>query len=123
MLFTRANRGFTLVEVMVSLGIFMVASMGLLPLLLSGLKVNHDNSLHGQARRLAGELMAELQVADYAGLAGVSEEPLLIGDIELERRVEQNAPLAGQSLITVTAFWQQQGQTHRYQLQTTRSEP
>lgn len=119
----KETKGFTLVEVMVSLVIFLVASMGLLPLLIASLQVNHDNSLHAQARRLAGEVMAQLQVVDYANLMMVADEPLLLGDIELQQQVEQNQPQFDQSRITVTARWQKQGRTHRYQLQTIRSAP
>ena len=117
------DKGFTLVEVMVSLVIFMVASMGLLPLLMINLQVNHDNSLNAQARRFASEVMAELQVVDYARLATVGETPLLFADIEIQPQVEQNIPRFNQSRITVTAHWQKQGRTHRYQLQTIRSAP
>jgi prepilin-type N-terminal cleavage/methylation domain-containing protein len=115
--------GFTLVEVMVSLVIFMITSMGLLPLLLTSIQVNHDNGRNAQARRLAGEVMAELQVIDYAGLLLAAEVPLLVGDIEVQPLVERNVPHTGQSMITVSAVWQQRGQSHRYQLQTVRTAP
>jgi prepilin-type N-terminal cleavage/methylation domain-containing protein len=117
------EKGFTLVEVMVSLMIFLITSMGLLPLLMSNLQVNHGNSLHMQAQRLAGEMMAELQVLDYAGLATVAEEPLLVAGVEIQQQIEANVPQHDLSRITVTASWQQQGKTHRYQLQTIRSAP
>ena len=119
----RRGKGFTLVEVMVSLVIFLIASMGLLPLLMSNLQVNHGNSVHAQAQRLAGEVMAELQVIDYAGLALVASEPLAIEGLEVLQQVEQNLPQLDQSRITVTARWQQQGRTHHYRLQTIRSAP
>lgn len=119
----REGKGFTLVEVMVALVIFLIASMGLLPLLLSNLQVNRGNSLHVQAQRLAGEAMAQLQVVDYASLSMVPAEPLLAGEIELNRRVEVNQPMSNQSRITVTAHWQQRGHSHSYQLQTIRSAP
>ncbi len=115
--------GFTLVEVMVSLLIFMIASMGLVPLLITNLQVNHGNSLHAQAQRLVGEAMAELQVVDYASLTVVANEPLLVAEVEIQQEVEQNRPQPDQSRITVTALWQQQGRSHRYQLQTIRSAP
>ena len=117
------KKGFTLVEVMVSLVIFMITSMGLLPLLLTSIQVNHDNGRNAQARRLAGEVMAELQVIDYAGLLLAAEVPLLVGDIEVQPLVERDVPHTGQSRITVSAVWQQRGQSHRYQLQTVRTAP
>ena len=117
------EEGFTLVEVMVSLVIFMITSMALLPLLVGSLRVNHDNSRNAQARRLASEVMAELQVVDYAGLAQATETPLLVSDIEIQPQVEPAVPQSGQSRITVSAIWQQRGQKHRYQLQTVRSAP
>ena len=57
--------GFSLVEVLVALAIFLIASMGLVSLLLTGLRAGQNNALHGQARRLGGEAMAVLQSADY----------------------------------------------------------
>jgi len=119
----RGGQGFTLVEVMVSLVIFLVASMGLLPLLLSNLQANQSNRLHAQVRRQVGEVMSELQGVDYASLATLPNGPLLFGDIEIMQRVEQNLPQPDQSRITVTAHWQQQGRSHSYQLQTIRSAP
>lgn len=119
----RGDKGFSLVEVMVSLVIFLITSMGLLPLLITNMQANQGNSLHAQARRLAGEIMAELQVVDYAGLAMIADEPLLVANIAIQQQVEQNLPQLDQSRITVTARWQQQGRTHAYQLQTIRSAP
>lgn len=115
--------GFTLVEVLVSLLVFLVASMGLVPLLITSLQANTDTGLHGQARRLVGAVMAELQVIDYAGLATVHDDPVQLETIEVQRLVERNVPAPGQSRLTVTARWQSHGRTHRYQLQTTRSAP
>lgn len=121
--YRRGEQGFTLVEVLVSLAIFLIAGLGLWPLLLGNLQVNHGNTLHAQARRLAGETMAQLQVVDYAGLAMLSTDPLPAGALQLTRLIEGNQPRLGQSRITVTADWQQQGRRHSYSLQTLRSAP
>jgi prepilin-type N-terminal cleavage/methylation domain-containing protein len=93
----RGDNGFTLVEVMVSLVIFLVVSMGLLPLLMVNMQVNHDNSLHAQARRFASEVMAELLVIDYTRLATVGDTPLLFAEIEIQPKIEQNVPQFNQS--------------------------
>ena len=115
--------GFTLVEVMVALVIFMIASMGLLPLLITNLQVNHGNSLHTQARHVAGEVMAQLQVIDYAGLTMVPDELLSVAGVEIQKQIEQNVPQLDQSRITVRTNWQQHGRSYHYQLQTIRSAP
>jgi prepilin-type N-terminal cleavage/methylation domain-containing protein len=115
--------GFTLIEVMVSLMIFLVASMGLLPLLVTNLQANQNNLLHGQARRLASETMAILQASDYATLPMVSTTPFLSGDIELTQEITPDTPTGGQTSLTVTARWQRRGQQHRYQLQSIRTAP
>ena len=119
----RFRQGFSLVEVLVSLAIFLIASMGLLPLLLTGMRASQRNALHGEARRLAGEAMAVLQVADYGALPAF--DGLLAGEgtIALLHAVEGDVPEAGQTQLTVTATWQAAGQLHRYQLQSIRSQP
>lgn len=117
------QRGFTLVELLVSLTIFLIVSMGLLPLLHGGMRANLRNALHGEARRLAGEAMAVLQVADYAALPDFDGLASRGGAILLTRRIEADIPAAGQTRLTVTATWQTAGQRHRYQLQALRAVP
>jgi len=117
------NGGFTLTEVMVSMLIFLVTSMGLLPLLQTNLQLNRENNLHGQARRLAGEAMAAMQLIDYAELDHAAADPLRVAAIELSQKIEPDVPASGQTLLTVTTLWQQQGKEHRYQLQSVRTAP
>ncbi|MCM2265601.1 MAG: prepilin-type N-terminal cleavage/methylation domain-containing protein [Desulfuromonadales bacterium] len=119
----RRQLGFSLVEVMVSLAIFLIASMGLVPLLLTGMRTGQRNALHGEARRLAGEAMTALQVADYGALPAFDGRPFGDGAIQVVNTVEDDLPESGQTRLTVTASWLSAGQTHRYQLQTIRSRP
>jgi prepilin-type N-terminal cleavage/methylation domain-containing protein len=121
--FKRREQGFSLVEVMVAMVIFLVASMGLLPLLMTNMQANQGNLLHAQARRLAGETMAVLQVVDYALLDVAADDVLQAGGVEVRQTVEADTPVLDQSRITVTALWRQRGQQHRYQLQTIRTAP
>jgi len=118
----RRERGFSLVEVMVAMVIFLIASMGLLPLLMTNMQANQGNFLHAQARRLAGEAMAMLQVVDYS-LLGLVDAVQQVGDVEIRQAVEEDIPALNQSRITVTALWLQRGQEHRYQLRTIRTAP
>ena len=121
--FKEGEPGFSLVEVMVAMVIFLVASMGLLPLLMTNMQANQGNALHAQARRLAGEAMATLQGVDYAILSLAGGDSQLFGGVEIQQAVEADTPALNQSRITVTALWQQRDQQHRYQLQTIRTAP
>ena len=117
------KEGFSLVEVLVSLAIFLIASMGLIPLLLTGMRAGQRNMLLGEARRLTGEAMAALQVVDYEALPAFDRLPSGYGAIYLTHAVESNVPVPGQTRLTITASWQAAGQLHRFQLQTIRSRP
>ena len=117
------QQGFSLVEVMVSLAIFLIASMGLVPLLLTGMRTGQRNALHGEARRLTGEAMAVLQVADYGALPAFDGLPSGDGTVQLMHDVDEDVPEPGQTRLTVTASWQAAGQLHRYQLQSIRARP
>lgn len=117
------QKGFSLVEVMVSLAIFLIASMGLMSLLLTGMRAGQRNTLHGEARRLAGEAMATLQVADYHALPAFDGVQSGVGMIQLQHIVESDVPESGQTRLTVVASWQGPSQQHSYQLQTIRSWP
>jgi prepilin-type N-terminal cleavage/methylation domain-containing protein len=117
------QQGFTLVEVLVALTIFLIASMGLVPLLLTGMRTGQHNAVHGQARRLAGEAMAVLQSTDYWALPVFDGLSTGDGTLRLSRSVESNVPEPGQTRLTVTVTWQLAGHVHRYQLQSLRAEP
>ena len=117
------QQGFTLVEVLVSLTIFLIASMGLVPLLLTGMRAGQQNAVHGQARRLAGEAMAVLQSADYGALPAFDGLPSGDGALRLTRAVESDVPEPGQTRLTVTVTWQLAGHLQRYQLQSLRAQP
>jgi prepilin-type N-terminal cleavage/methylation domain-containing protein len=117
------QQGFTLVEVLVALTIFLIASMGLVPLLLTGMRAGQQNAVHGQARRLAGEAMAVLQSADYGALPAFDGLPSGDGALRLTRAVESDVPEPGQTRLTVTVTWQLAGHLHRYQLQSLRAQP
>jgi hypothetical protein len=97
--------------------------MGRVPLLLTGMRTAQRNVLSGEARQVAGEVMALLQVADYDALPAFDGVPYDSGSVQLMNAVESDLPATGQTRLTVTASWQAGGQLHRYQLQSIRSRP
>jgi len=118
----RRSRASPWVEVLVALTIFLVASMGLVPLLLNGMRAGQHNAVHGQARRLAGEAMAVLQSADYWALPAFDGLPSADGALRLTRPWKVMSR-AWQTRLTVTVTWQLAGRVHRYQLQSLRAQP
>lgn len=117
------QEGFTLVELLVALGIFLVVSMGLLPLLVNGIRINRSNALHNEARRLAGEAMAVLQGVDYGELPGLGGQSERRGPHLVTRQVAEGDPHDGQSQLTVDVTWSAVGRSYSYRLQSIRVRP
>jgi prepilin-type N-terminal cleavage/methylation domain-containing protein len=123
MIFRKSESGFTLVEVLVSLLIFLVTSLGLLPLLWTNMASGQNLGLHDRARELTGEAMAEMQAVEYESMEILGGIQLQQGPFVVDRDVVRDSPQSGQSHITVTTRWKNKGQWHSYQLQSVRSEP
>lgn len=123
MVIVKGNTGFTLVEVMVALVIFLFAGIGLFPLLLTHMQANRDLERHAMARRLADDVMAELQVVDYDRLRTLAERLIRKDGVEIRQSIDTNGLPDGQSRITLVARWLHRSRPHRYQLQTVRSAP
>ena len=123
MLIFGGDQGFTLVEVMVSLAVFLVAVTALLALLLTQMQTNRNLRMLACARSLAGAAMAELQVVDYSRLEVLSAAPTRQYGIEVRRRFDTSGLPDGQGRITVSAHWQNRGRQQHYLLQTLRAAP
>ncbi len=120
---THGQKGFTLVELMVSLGIFLVVSMGLLPLLINGIRITRSNALHNEARRLAGEAMAVLQGVDYGDLPGLAGQEESRGPYQLTSRVSGDQDSGAPTRLTVDVSWSAVGRHYSYRLQSIRVRP
>ncbi|MCF6179800.1 MAG: prepilin-type N-terminal cleavage/methylation domain-containing protein [Geopsychrobacter sp.] len=111
------NRGFSLVELMVALVIFMIAVLGMAPLLVTHIRVNAQNQLGASAQDIAVEEMNRLQVMNYPGLAAVSPAATTERSLySLQRIIEGDQPGTDQTRITVKVNWSHQGATKNYQL-------
>lgn len=68
--FMQRQRGFTLIEAMVSLVILSIGLLGVAALQLSSLRSNHSSSLRSQATLLAYDVVDRMRANQNAALAG-----------------------------------------------------
>ncbi len=116
------DQGFSLVELMVALAIFMIAVLGMAPLLVTHIRVNSQNQLRTVAQDIAVEEMDRLQVMDYPDLAAVSSDPTTEKVVySLVRTIETNQPSTDQTRIRVAVSWSHQGDSKNYQIVSVRT--
>ncbi len=112
-----SKQGFSLVELLVALTIFMIAVLGMAPLLITHIRVNSQNQLRTVAQDIAVEEMDRLQVVDYPDLAAVSADPTTMrGTYSMVRTVETDQPGADQTRIKIAVSWSHQGSNKSYQI-------
>jgi len=117
----RASRGFTLLEVLITVVIFSIGLLGLAGLQATGIKLNHSSLLRTQATLLAYDAADSMRanrgaVADYA-IAMSADKPPSNGTIVQQDvrswldRTEQMLPSADGSIsvtgnrATITVRW------------------
>ena len=126
----RAERGFTLLEVMAALAIFLIGIMSVLALLSAGTRMHSDSQRLGVTNDAADEvlLLAEREVAERAPLAsrdanatGLPEAPPwkpVPGRVGLSYRWDvRAAALSGLYLLTVELSWLEGGKTRTFAIE------
>ncbi|MGH7858232.1 MAG: type IV pilus modification PilV family protein [Candidatus Binatia bacterium] len=109
----RNGAGFTLIEVLVGVGIFLTTMVGLSSLLTTTMRTNNYARNVTAATNLAGDKMEELGATAYAALAGGSDpDPLTeagtaggAGAIYTRSWTVADGPEADTKLVTVTVTW------------------
>ena len=117
----RVSTGFTLVEVLVAMMIFAVASLAVSSLLVKSTKLIAENNLSTQAIALAQEQVEKLRdvpVATMADLASTAVSNKGTVTFNINRDIIQNTPLAGVNTLVITVTWTQQGVTKSYETRT-----
>ncbi len=72
----RRSRGFTMIELLIALGLSMVGLLGLIALQMVAIKSNANSRNFAEATALAQEKIEMLQATTYASVAGSSETNL-----------------------------------------------
>lgn len=114
----KADVGFTLVELLVAMVVFAIASLAVSKLMVGATQAATENAESTHAIGLAQQKLEDLRNLRYIDLAAGSESrpgsewkgrPFTVA-----WTVNQNQPIAGTSTVVVTVSWSRQGQTRTY---------
>lgn len=108
----RRNEGFTLIEVMVALVIFLIGFLGMAGLLVSVMGSNRDASNRTRADELLYEKVEEFQLTSFADIESGSDQDT-VGNVVFTREwvVSNNDPIPKVMTIDLTASWTERGDT------------
>lgn len=127
----RRDRGFTLVELLVSMMLSMVGLLGLMGLQLVAIRGNGASRNFTEATALAQDRLETVQSIQLASLTNLSETNLgatpnaPVAQKIYSRQTTVTFPAAGQANITVDVSWQDPNlttTTHHVRLFTTRTQ-
>ncbi|MBS3757462.1 MAG: prepilin-type N-terminal cleavage/methylation domain-containing protein [Desulfobacterales bacterium] len=112
------NKGFTLIEAVVAIGILAIGILAVASMQLTAFKGNRSARRQTEAVSLAAQRLEELAALPYedARLAGGSHRESDVGpagQYNLDWIVENNSPLAGIKTITLTVSWNSGGGRRR----------
>ena len=102
------NKGFTLVEVMIGMAIFVIGYMAVASMQMMSIKGNTSARKTTEAATLAADRLETLIVLPYDNID--SGGPVTQGAYTVSWQVADDTPLPNTKTITVTVSWQHGGQ-------------
>ena len=101
------NKGFTLVEVMIGMAIFVIGYLAVASMQIVAIKGDTSARKTTEAATLAADRLETLIVLPYDNIAAGG--PVVEGAYTVAWQVADNSPLPNTKTITVTVDWQQGG--------------
>ncbi|MFI5397273.1 MAG: prepilin-type N-terminal cleavage/methylation domain-containing protein [Candidatus Binatia bacterium] len=101
------ERGFTLIETVVSLGLFAVATAAIGGLLLSQIRMETSNTAKTTAISLAAKELEDLRALDYPSIPASRASTATVGGLTytVSSAAVFDTPAAGMASITTTVSW------------------
>jgi type IV pilus assembly protein PilV len=128
------NKGFTLVEVMVAMGIMLVGLLGLLAAVNVATEQNVNNAMRNEAMQIAEDYMNRFRSAPFTNIssldspnaynyAPIDERSRLRGVTKTYTVLRTGSALSSNSiLLTVNVSWEFKNTPHSQGVQTVRSQ-
>lgn len=112
----RSEQGFTLIEVMISLVIFLVGFLGMAGLFSVVAQTNREASNRTRADQVLYEKIEQLVSTPYAAISSGADQDT-VGQVVFHREwtVTPNSPIARVMTIDLEAMWVERGDTFRVQ--------
>ena len=101
------NKGFTLVEVMIGMAIFVIGYLAVASMQMLAIKGDTSARKTTEAATLAADQLETLIVLPYDNIANGG--PVVEGAYEVSWQVDEDAPLPRTKTITVMVEWQHGG--------------
>ncbi len=103
---SKNEKGFTLIEVMVAMGIFAVGILAVASMQITAFQGNRSARLRTEAVTRAAEYMENLVTQGYDTISGGSATE---GEIDILWTVADDTPVSDTRTVTVTATWNDRG--------------
>jgi len=102
-----SQRGFTLIETVVSLGLFVLAAAAIGNLLVSQIRMENGNATKTTAISLATKELEDLRSLDYPSIPASRTSTTTVGPLTytVTRTAAFDIPATGMSRITTTVTW------------------
>jgi type IV pilus assembly protein PilV len=107
------DKGFTIIEVMIVIGIFAIGILAVASMQVSAFQSNRSATLRTMAITLASERMENLASQDYGAIVSDSQA---VDNFDISWTVTNDSPLANTKTITVTTTWNDRGESRNVNL-------